>query len=294
MTTKRCTKCGDEKPVSLFNRAFRESDGLQDWCKSCKSEASSAALARRREIHGAESVRRPLASSVDGDSAWCGSCKRMLPLFHFGKRIGRCKECACRQSKISREAMMEAESKLPPTHPKACGCCKEIKTLADFQKGQRRCRECQNAKVSEHDAANPDLKKLRTSKHYQANKSKRAEARKRHRAENPDWWRKWERRYNKTEKGNAVRRSVTHKRRSATRAGTVTSDQMVEIKKNAKGRCHYCGCKTSRLTFDHIIPLAKGGTHSADNLVMACGPCNSSKSDRDPIEFAKTRGLLLV
>lgn len=32
-------------------------------------------------------------------------------------------------------------------------------------------------------------------------------------------------------------------------------------------------------TLDHIIPLAKGGTHTWDNVQCACGICNSSKRD---------------
>lgn len=30
---------------------------------------------------------------------------------------------------------------------------------------------------------------------------------------------------------------------------------------------------------DHVIPLSKGGHHTASNVVPACGPCNSVKSD---------------
>lgn len=32
-------------------------------------------------------------------------------------------------------------------------------------------------------------------------------------------------------------------------------------------------------TLDHIIPLAKGGSHSWDNVQCACGECNSYKRD---------------
>ena len=42
---------------------------------------------------------------------------------------------------------------------------------------------------------------------------------------------------------------------------------------------------------DHFVPQKFGGTHSLDNLVPACGGCNSSKSDR-AVEDAR-HGLLL-
>jgi 5-methylcytosine-specific restriction endonuclease McrA len=43
--------------------------------------------------------------------------------------------------------------------------------------------------------------------------------------------------------------------------------------------CQYCG-STKHLTLDHIIPRSKGGTHTWDNVVTACAPCNSTKGDR--------------
>jgi 5-methylcytosine-specific restriction endonuclease McrA len=41
--------------------------------------------------------------------------------------------------------------------------------------------------------------------------------------------------------------------------------------------CHYCGGQAT--TADHIVPKAKGGTDSMDNLVAACLSCNGSKGD---------------
>jgi len=43
--------------------------------------------------------------------------------------------------------------------------------------------------------------------------------------------------------------------------------------------CQYCGTpfKTQHLTFDHVIPRAKGGGTSWDNIVAACRECNLLK-----------------
>lgn len=35
--TKRCTKCGEVKPLSEFSRAPRNRDGLHCWCRACKN-----------------------------------------------------------------------------------------------------------------------------------------------------------------------------------------------------------------------------------------------------------------
>ncbi|PLX33582.1 MAG: HNH endonuclease [Ignavibacteria bacterium] len=45
-------------------------------------------------------------------------------------------------------------------------------------------------------------------------------------------------------------------------------------------RCQYCGSRSAPLTVDHIIPRARGGADTWDNLVTACLPCNNKKSDK--------------
>lgn len=49
-------------------------------------------------------------------------------------------------------------------------------------------------------------------------------------------------------------------------------------------RCQYCGLqfKREQLTFDHVIPVAQGGTKSWENIVSACEDCNRRKGNRTP------------
>lgn len=49
-------------------------------------------------------------------------------------------------------------------------------------------------------------------------------------------------------------------------------------------KCCYCGRGDLPLTIDHIVPKAKGGKDSWENLVCACVVCNNKKSDRTPEE----------
>lgn len=46
--------------------------------------------------------------------------------------------------------------------------------------------------------------------------------------------------------------------------------------------CHICGLPVSEdaLSFDHVIPLAKGGSHTANNIKVAHKRCNFRKKDR--------------
>lgn len=45
-------------------------------------------------------------------------------------------------------------------------------------------------------------------------------------------------------------------------------------------RCSYCGQHGGRLECDHIVPVARGGAHSDDNLTTACRACNRSKGSK--------------
>ena len=46
--------------------------------------------------------------------------------------------------------------------------------------------------------------------------------------------------------------------------------------------CQYCGMGGSvkDLTIDHVIPVSRGGQNTWENVVAACGPCNSRKGNK--------------
>jgi 5-methylcytosine-specific restriction endonuclease McrA len=48
--------------------------------------------------------------------------------------------------------------------------------------------------------------------------------------------------------------------------------------------CQYCTHRkpTPELTFDHVVPRSKGGHTTWDNVVTACGSCNTKKGNRLP------------
>lgn len=61
-------------------------------------------------------------------------------------------------------------------------------------------------------------------------------------------------------------------------------------KMEAQGfRCIYCpaALRTVAYEVDHIIPLSRGGSDSADNIQCLCRRCNRRKHDRTHAEFAE-------
>ncbi len=53
-----------------------------------------------------------------------------------------------------------------------------------------------------------------------------------------------------------------------------------------RGICYYCQDKfpAAKLTMDHIVPLARGGTSTQGNIVAACEKCNKEKKLHTPVD----------
>jgi 5-methylcytosine-specific restriction endonuclease McrA len=56
-------------------------------------------------------------------------------------------------------------------------------------------------------------------------------------------------------------------------------------------QCYWCKRQTTfpaEREVDHMVPLTRGGDHTAKNLCISCRSCNQAKSDRMPDEFMKS------
>ena len=73
---------------------------------------------------------------------------------------------------------------------------------------------------------------------------------------------------------------------------TLTVAQWKAIVAAYKGKCAYCGAEPKKLTIDHVLPLARGGHHTTENVVPACLPCNSRKRAGPPPFIPSLRLLL--
>jgi len=74
-------------------------------------------------------------------------------------------------------------------------------------------------------------------------------------------------------------------RRKAQSVSNILERDMRRMMHRYRGECHYCGEVAT--TWDHLVPLARGGRHSIGNLVPACRPCNSRKWTRLVIEWSR-------
>lgn len=77
--------------------------------------------------------------------------------------------------------------------------------------------------------------------------------------------------------------NVACRRRRRPRPLTPHEEQARQIALLRLGRCVYCGGPGESL--DHIIPRARGGKSTPDNMVAACLRCNRGKGSQSPDQF---------
>lgn len=84
-------------------------------------------------------------------------------------------------------------------------------------------------------------------------------------------------------------RAYARARRTATTEG-VTKIEVLGLYEAYSRTCLCCGAKRP-LTSDHVVPLARGGQHSIDNLQPLCQTCNPAKQ-ANIIDFRKGAAAL--
>lgn len=171
--------------------------------------------------------------------------------------------------------------------------------------------ECERAK--QYRLANPEKMRER-SRNYESkpeNKQKRRRYRETYNKK-PEVMlrhREYQREYRKTEKGQrysklymvqyvAANKHTDHwkqmkraeRLRRSTRLaeaeGTHTAEDILLQFKAQKGLCWWCGKELlDEYETDHVIPLARGGSNAAENIVVACPHCNRSKGTKLPHEW---------
>lgn len=85
--------------------------------------------------------------------------------------------------------------------------------------------------------------------------------------------------------GYAVRQRVHARKRGVEPLPRVGADALTD---QFAGACAYC--PTAAATWDHIVPVSRGGRTTPGNVVPACSPCNSSKKDAEVLSWLRRTG----
>lgn len=125
--TKRCTKCGDEKPIGAFHFTKGSPDGLAYQCRTCCS-----LLKKQRN---AETRRRNQSAAGQENSKRCPSCSLTLPATDFYKNLsaarGRssyCKHCSRDLGRANRYGLKLDQVRLILHTPRCQACGHAFKT----------------------------------------------------------------------------------------------------------------------------------------------------------------------
>ena len=65
-------------------------------------------------------------------------------------------------------------------------------------------------------------------------------------------------------------------RADTARRERIPDDIRMFVWQRDEGKCVRCG-SNERLEFDHVIPIAKGGSTTERNIQLLCEPCNRAK-----------------
>lgn len=183
---------------------------------------------------------------------------------------------------------------------KICSNCKQSKEFPDNFYRDKKCRDghkpyCKRWRAANRERTN-EKPRIRTDQMRKREREYRRKYLAKRRANDPKyraWKAQKDREYRQTPKGKA--RMLRNKARRKQKGGRhkITGSQWKRIMHKSGSRCVYCGTK-EKLTADHFIPLAKGGSTEEHNIVIACLSCNSSKQDKMPERWCSAEQLSRV
>lgn len=188
-----------------------------------------------------------LKNQIKSDNKFCPKCEKIKPVSDFYRRGG---------SRGSEPSSM-------------CKCCK-IAYNRDHGYNStyyKRHVEESCARVKEWRNKNKDRCRERSGRWIEKNRNL-ANARTRlYRKNNPDKAAAWDR------KKRACRKKAI---------GSFSSQEWNDLKTRLGSKCLRCMKQEPeiKLTVDHIVPLARGGTNFISNIQPLCGTCNSSKGPK--------------
>jgi len=150
------------------------------------------------------------------------------------------------------------------------------------------CKRCKKKYSKQWYKKNIDYVK-ECNKQWNIDNPQKARERKKHWSElneknYPGFLKEYRKRWGKENKNKV--NGYKQKRRTIKKGllATLTIEEWINIKNHFNNECCYCG-KKSQLFQDHFIPLSKGGEYIYNNIIPACGSCNSSKNNKNFLEW---------
>lgn len=241
----------------------------------------------------------------------CLTCHEVKPISEFYMRSDglpdrHCKRCAGdamkpgaakrRREAGMKERRLRVVTTINGTEGQECSWCREWKPLTDYYAFTSKrddyaghlaeCKECTKGRrkvaARQREGFRPNMPAMgedplivaaRQVRFQQAGKG--AEAYRKGRAKDPERYRNY----------SQQRRALV----ANAPVNDLTGEQIAELMTAQAGICAYCHHFATPLVVEHIVPLARGGSHTLSNVVGACDRCNGEKHNRTPEEWAAAR-----
>lgn len=203
----------------------------------------------------------------------CYKCKQTLDVGMFHRDNGRKDglQASCRACKAAMKRRWDEANR---------------EKVAAYGREYRRKRYAEDAEaIRERDRqryrANREKFLERQRLYLEANRDQISARRRERRQANRDAVNERQRRYYEENKdsGSWIVRSRNRRDRIRANGGRVTLAEWQEILARFDKRCAKCG-SPDNIHMDHVVPLAKGGRHSPDNVQPLCQTCNLQKHAR--------------
>jgi len=154
----------------------------------------------------------------------------------------------------------------------SCNHCKAQKPLSEFHKNKNKknghspeCKACANLRSKLRYQREGEKLRRQMADQRKKDYEYRLEIERRSRAKNKDRYR-------------PIKNATQSKRNRL-----INKKEYEILEKNLRriydSECWFCKTKEN-ISLDYVIPLSRGGTHSAGNMLSLCRSCNSSKGNR--------------
>lgn len=274
--TKRCPTCEHYKPATTeyFPRQKGTKDGFHFRCKVCKSgKDKEYRVANKEKIASSGRARRVANPGVNA-----AQCRKYQ---------------AANKEKVAankREYAAKNKGRWTEYWHNRYLANKPLRQLPEHKaKGAEQTRQ---KRLRNREEIN-DLRRQR----YQENKERERERGRLWSAKNKEKKSEKYRRWAQANKEFRRAKDNLRRTRKLNAEGTHTADDIRRQYEAQNGRCYYCETEVGKkYEVDHVIPLARGGSNAAENIVISCPACNRSKGAKLLTEWVRPhlRRLLCV
>lgn len=289
---KKCNLCKEIKPTSEFSPG--NPGYFQPRCKDCARAIDQQKREEQRKNNPEGRFYRPWVNEEGVTIKRCSQCHTEMSIDQFRKKgkgyRSLCDDCEKKDSKARYDANPEKyrtkSSEFARNHPEETKARHKRWASANKERLRQYKRNQRTANPEKYLAYYLARKSRLTYETYHRWYMNRRQENLEYRRINSERFREYRHNWRKA---NPDKHAESQNRRRARKHNSPEIEKIDRrtIIERDKWTCYLCGqiCTPKNVTLDHVVPLFLGGTHTADNLRVACRSCNCSKGAKPLDDF---------